>query len=75
MKVMKTADEEMQLEMVTPDSVTSYYEVTPSKSGGRWRQRRVDHVRRHCGKCTSRPCDQGWRRCFRARSGASHDRL
>ena len=34
MKVMKTADEEMQLEMVTPDSVTSYYEVTPSKSEG-----------------------------------------
>ena len=32
--VTKTADEEMQLEMVTPDSEASYYEVTQSKSDG-----------------------------------------
>ena len=34
MKVMKTADEEMQLEMVTPDNETSYFEVTQGKSEG-----------------------------------------
>ena len=31
---MKTADEEMQLEMVTPDSEASYYEVTQNTSEG-----------------------------------------
>ena len=34
MTVTKTADEEMQLEMVTPDSEASYYEVIQSKYEG-----------------------------------------